>query len=547
MTQPPAPQPPLYHIAALASAPAPAPTSPPSLSLNAALASAPAPAPARAATSPPPLFLILRASSSPAPRPREALFLIALLLVLALGPRTADAQCTGSTYSYGSGACAPCAPGTSFVSSALGCAPGRGPADTAFFLSGAQAEGVSAFALTGAAPTFAADHRFAAASAVTFPSGSYLTAPGASAPPALPAGGSVAWSAAAWVSCAPSNLAAVLEWGAPGGSGAGASPQTLALNVGGLAPAPLQGTVSTLAGSGNEMTFDGTGASASFAYPYGVAVIPSSGAVIVGQYGNNVIRLVTPLGATSILAGDFQEGFQDGTGMSAKFYQPLGVAMIPSSGYIAVADSKNNGIRLVTFPDAVVTTLAGSGIQAFADGAGTAASFNYPNGIAVMPSSSSLVVADTNNHRIRIVSYPGGVATTLAGGSTGGLTDGTGAAAKFLGPTGVAVMPSGSAIVVVDQGNNCIRLVTLLRHRVAYRGAENNVFSGFISLENPGSTCHPLNKLLPLGRSNVFRFGNLFHHNTRLSLNCLLSDDLRGVASSSDNPLLFRLFGTSFW
>ena len=82
-------------------------------------------------------------------------------------------SCFVGSYSYGSNACAPCAPGTSFISAALGCAPSRGPADTAFFLSGAQAEGVSAFALTGAAPTFATDYRGLASGALTLVSGSY--------------------------------------------------------------------------------------------------------------------------------------------------------------------------------------------------------------------------------------------------------------------------------------------------------------------------------------------------------------------------------------
>ena len=73
----------------------------------------------------------------------------ALALLLALSaPRLAAALCSGSTYSYGSGACSSCAAGASFVSAAAGCSPSAtltaGPVDTAFYLSGSQAEGVAA-------------------------------------------------------------------------------------------------------------------------------------------------------------------------------------------------------------------------------------------------------------------------------------------------------------------------------------------------------------------------------------------------------------------
>jgi hypothetical protein len=126
-----------------------------------------------------------------------------------------------------------------------------------------------------------------------------------------------------------------------------------------------------------------------------------------------------------------------------------------SDGNIVVADTNNNRIRLVTYPEGVVTTLAGSGSPAFADGTGAAASFNYPTGVAVL-SNGNLVVADKNNNRIRLVTYPGGVVTTIAGNARA-FADGTGAAASFYFPQGVAVLSDGN-IVVADTNNNRIRL-----------------------------------------------------------------------------------------
>ena len=111
---------------------------------------------------------------------------------LLAGAALARAQCSGSTYSYGSGACASCPAGATFVSAAAGCTPpaadGPGPTDTAFYLSGSAAEGVAAFTLTGPAPTFVADNRGRADAAMSLAAGSYLaSAAFGSSPATLPA------------------------------------------------------------------------------------------------------------------------------------------------------------------------------------------------------------------------------------------------------------------------------------------------------------------------------------------------------------------------
>ena len=220
------------------------------------------------------------------------------------------------------------------------------------------------------------------------------------------------------------------------------------------------GVVTTLAGSGSIAFADGTGAAASFSYPVGVAVIPGGGVIVVADTSNNRIRLVTyPGGVVTTLAGSGSPAFADGTGAAASFQYPNGVAVIPSDNTIVVADRHNQRIRLVTYPGGVVTTLAGNGFAAFADGTGTAARFNYPSGVAVVPSNNTIVVADQFNNRIRLVTYPGGVVTTIAGSGVYSFADGTGTAASFAYPLGAAVLPNGT-IAVADGGNNRIRLVT---------------------------------------------------------------------------------------
>lgn len=155
----------------------------------------------------------------------------------------------------------------------------------------------------------------------------------------------------------------------------------------------------------------------------------------------------------STLAGDGTADFADGTGTAARFNQPYGVA-VDRLGNVYVGDLSNHRIRKISSAG-VVTTLAGS-TRGFANGTGAAAQFNDPRGIAV-DESGNIYVADIGNHRIRKVT-PAGVVTTLAGSSQG-YTDDTGTAAQFYSPTEVAVDASGN-VYVADQGNHRIRKIT---------------------------------------------------------------------------------------
>ena len=211
------------------------------------------------------------------------------------------------------------------------------------------------------------------------------------------------------------------------------------------------GVVSTLAGSSSGY-MDGTGTAAQFNNPSGVAV-DSSGNVYVADRINHRIRKIDSTGVVTTLAGSTSTGDDDGTGTAAKFNQPYGVA-VDSSGHVYVADRINHRIRKIS-PTGVVTTLAGSS-SGYMDGTGTAAQFSWSAGVAV-DSSGHVYVADSNNHRIRKIS-PTGVVSTFAG-STSGYMDGTLAAAKFNGPTGVAVDSSGN-VYVADYNNNRIRKIS---------------------------------------------------------------------------------------
>src|SRR6266508_561418 len=197
------------------------------------------------------------------------------------------------------------------------------------------------------------------------------------------------------------------------------------------------GVVTTLAGTAGVVgSTDAAGAAARFNSPGGVAT-DSAGNVYVADTSNHTIRKVTPAGVVTTLAGTAgTPGSTDATGAAASFNFPRDVAT-DGAGNVYVAEFGNNTIRKIT-PAGVVTTLAGTaGSVGSADGAGAAASFNFPSGVAT-DSASNVYVADTNNHTIRKIT-PAGVVSTLAGtaGLTGS-TDATGAAARFNGPSGVA-------------------------------------------------------------------------------------------------------------
>jgi sugar lactone lactonase YvrE len=199
--------------------------------------------------------------------------------------------------------------------------------------------------------------------------------------------------------------------------------------------------VTTLAGTGSAgSTNNVSGLYASFNTPSGVAVA-SDGTIYVADFGTHIIRKVTPEGVVTTLAGiSGTSGATDGTGAGALFNGPSGLAIGPD-GNIYVTEFSGHRIRKVT-PDGVVTTLAGNGIAAFANGTGTEARFNNPADID-FDASGKMYIADYSNHRIRILN-PQGVVTTHAG---------TGATTVLNFPIGVAVGPDGNIYVTEYSGN----------------------------------------------------------------------------------------------
>jgi streptogramin lyase len=232
-----------------------------------------------------------------------------------------------------------------------------------------------------------------------------------------------------------------------------------------VTPIGTNWVVTTVAGSGREFpgSADGTNTYAKFNGPNDIAA-DTAGNLYVADTLNSTIRKITPVGTNWVsttlagLAGT--SGSADGTNSVARFDNPAAL-VLDTNGNVYVADYANDTIRKLTpmGTNWVVSTPAGlAATSGAADGTNSQARFNGPLGIA-LGGGGNLYVSDSGNSTIRKVKPVGTnwVVSTLAGspGQTGS-ADGTGAAALFSQPYGIAV-DQGFNLYVADSPNYTIR------------------------------------------------------------------------------------------
>jgi len=200
-------------------------------------------------------------------------------------------------------------------------------------------------------------------------------------------------------------------------------------------------TVSTIAGMpyyyGN---LDGAGAYATFGYPWGIVADANNNLFVLDDERAALRELAPPTVLAGVVKGEHRasrqaaspaeepaswqvstlllgvfgntNGSADGAGSAAAFDLPYGLAFDQNGNYY-VADSLNSTIREIA-PGGVVTTLAGtSGMNGYVDDTGAAALFDNPEGLAVDPTGSTLYIADTGNYAIRALDIASGAVTTL--------------------------------------------------------------------------------------------------------------------------------------
>jgi hypothetical protein len=222
------------------------------------------------------------------------------------------------------------------------------------------------------------------------------------------------------------------------------------------------GTVTTLAGAaGMSGSSDGTGPAARLYFPSSIAS-DGAGQLFVADWYNDTIRQIEiATGIVTTLAGTTgMSGSNDATGTAARFRSPWGIAS-DSAGHLFVSDSGNHTIRQIEIATGVVTTLAGSaGTSGNSDGTGTAARFDTPRGVA-RDGAGHLFIGYTFNHTIRQIAIATGVVTTIAGSAqVSGGSDNTGTAARFNGPWSVASDGAGH-LFIADTYNNAIREIVI--------------------------------------------------------------------------------------
>lgn len=223
---------------------------------------------------------------------------------------------------------------------------------------------------------------------------------------------------------------------------------------------PTDYVVASVAGGTTFGLQDGTGPDALFRNPEGVAIAPD-GSIIVADRANNSIRKLTTEGVVTTVFGDGSAGFADGDASVAKLNLPW-KSCVDKNGNIYIADNRNHAIRKID-TKGLVSTVAGTGVAGFADGAGPTAQFNLPTDVDV-DDNGVLYVADNGNHKIRKIT-PDGVVSTVAGGAAG-FSDGSAATALFRNPSGIAVDADGN-LYVADRLNHRIRKIDMVAGTVS--------------------------------------------------------------------------------
>ncbi|SPF06464.1 NHL repeat-containing protein [Streptomyces sp. MA5143a] len=255
------------------------------------------------------------------------------------------------------------------------------------------------------------------------------------------------------------------------------------------------GTIRTVAGDGTAGSGgDEAAAIAAQLYtPFGVALDAAGNLYIADTDNARVRRVDAASGVITTVAGNGATEYSgdDGPAIEAALNGPRSV-MVDSGGNLYIADTDNHRVRRVSAATGTITTIAGNGTAAFSgdDGPAADAALNGPRSV-MLDSGGNLYIADTDNHRVRRVSAATGTITTIAGNGTAAFSgdDGPAADAALNGPRGVTLDAS-RGLLVTDTDNHRVRVVTGLcapgAPFLVYSGGRTRVVRGTGALAWPG-------------------------------------------------------------
>ena len=198
----------------------------------------------------------------------------------------------------------------------------------------------------------------------------------------------------------------------------------------------------TLTGSGTEGGADGGADDAQFKAARGLLLSPDGATLYVAEtFGSRIRRVTVSSGAVTTFVGDGTRAHLDGTGTSARVMEPIGLAMTSDGDIIYFADHLDHRLRRIEVASGVVTTIAGTGSQCSSscDGNGQSAGLASPHHLVLNPANTILFWSDLSSKTVRQMVVATGTVTTIAGSGNNAHADGVGASASFRQPLGMAI------------------------------------------------------------------------------------------------------------
>jgi sugar lactone lactonase YvrE len=205
--------------------------------------------------------------------------------------------------------------------------------------------------------------------------------------------------------------------------------------------------------------------------PTGIALAPSGDLYLLDTRNFRVRRVSAETGVIETVAGVGRRGAggDGGDPLAAEFSfqkdgdnpEPGGAIALDHEGRIIIADTQNHRVRRVDLGRALVETIAGDGTRGSGGDGGPAiaAQLAFPRDVEV-GADGRLFIADTENHVVRVVDPASGIIDTVAGNREpgGGGDGGLARAASLYRPFGIGLDAEGN-LFVADTLNNVIRKV----------------------------------------------------------------------------------------